>query len=471
MSIAQTRASLDTVETRLRELADIEDDAITQEDAAEFDGLMERRAALVEEVEGHDAFLARRAAARENLAERLEAGDVHVEDAPADPIADASVNLNTRSAESPWERQGIVEDGDVLSRALTAVERLGADDDVAEALTRALEHGQGQVPEVVLATTSPGYRKAFNSYLRSGQMNEGDEAVRFAEPLRRAMAAGTANAGGYLIPTDIEPSVTLSSDGTSAPVYGLGRRVQTTSTTYRVVTAPHAAWSWDGENAEVSDDTPTFANTDIALEFAQGFVPMSIASAQATDAMGIAGEVLRGGYMDLIGAATTTGTGSSQPTGIVTALTASATGSAATDTFAVGDVYTIHEAIAPRHRRNATWVGHIGAINDIRQFATDDGHALLSRLADGTPGQILGRPVVENPDMDGTITASSDNYYLIFGDFQHYVIAEAIGTLVEVIPHVFGGSGRPTGARGLYMATRFGADSVLDGAFAMLNVT
>lgn len=473
MTIAQTRASLKVVETRLRELADIADNATTPEDITEFDGLLERQASLNEEVAAHDAFLVRRSTARDALAERLAAGDVHVE-ASADPLDAATVNLNTRAAESPWERQGIADGGpeDYMARAMSAVEKIGTDDGRKEALTQILERGQGQIAEMVLATTSPAYRSAFAEYLRTGQMDQRDPAVQYAEPLRRAMAAGTDNAGGYLVPTDIEQAVTLSADGTSAPVYSLGRRVQTTGTTYRNVSSPNATWSWDGENTEVSDDTPTFANTDITLYYAQGLVPMSIASMQSIEgALSIATDVLKGGYMDLVGAATSTGTGSSQPFGIVTAATAGTLTSATTDVFAVADVYSTHEALPQRHRRNATWLANINIINDMRQFATDAGHALLARLADGTPGSLLGSRLVENPDMDGVINATAHNYVLVYGDFSHYVIAEGIGTLAEVIPHIMGTNGRPIGARGLYMATRFGADSVLDAAFEMMNIT
>ena len=458
---------------RLNELADIPDGEITEEQREEFDAAVEERDGLAGRIAEEREWVAKRDAERARAAKAAEAADVEAVDGAFRAVSE--FNINTQNHQNPWERQAVygASPEDLAARAFSAVERIDTSDAVKEALTRVLETGEGQIPDVVLATTSPEYRSEWQKYLRSGHMDDTAEAVRFADPLRRAMSAGTANAGGYLVPTDIEPSVTLSADGTDAPVYGAARKVQTTATTYRDVSSPNATWSWDGENTEVSDDTTTLVNTDIPLYVAQGFVPMSIASTQALDAMGIARQVLSGGYMDLIGAATTTGTGSSQPTGIVTALTGSSNeiSSAGSDTYAVADVYSVHKAIAKRHRNRATWMGGISTIDDTRQFATDDGHALLARLADGTPGTLLGRPLVENPDMDDTINAAADNRILVFGDFNHFVVAEAIGTLAEVIPHVMGSNGRPTGARGLFMMTRFGCDSVLDSAFAMLNVT
>lgn len=458
---------------------------MTPDDVKAGNELLDRQERIEQEIAAERSFEERRTAAHERFADAMRSTRATVE--RVDDIDDEAQerSRDVKGGRNPWDLDAItrnLHNGDELaSRALDAAEKTpGISDQRRQALTEVLERGEGEVAQMVLTTTSPAYKRAFGMYLRSGgdMASLGDserQALAFAEPLRRAMAAATNNAGGYLVPTDIEPSVTLSSDGTTNPLYSIGRRVQTTSNTYRVVTAPHAAWSWDGENTEVSDDTPTFANTDITLHYAQGFVPMSIASTQSIQgAVGIARDVLNGGWNDLVGAALTSGTGSGQPTGILTALdgTASELAPATAETFAVADVYTVHESIAARHRRNAQWMANMAIINDIRQFATDDGHALLARLGDGTPGNLLGARLNENPDMDGVIntSATEDNFVLLFGDFQHFVIAEGIGTLAEVIPHVFGSNGRPIGARGLYMATRFGSGCVLPAAFGVLNV-
>jgi HK97 family phage major capsid protein len=74
--------------------------------------------------------------------------------------------------------------------------------------------------------------------------------------------------------------------------------------------------------------------------------------------------------------------------------------------------------------------------------------------------------------MDGAIdpAATADNFVLLYGDFQHFVIADRIGTTVEFIPQLFGANRRPTGQRGVLMWFRTGSDSVADNAFRVLNV-
>lgn len=471
MNYAQLMAELAEIQSRMlgdEELAEADLDT-AQARAAEILGELER-------LDAEAAAEAERAAAQADLEARISSRVDGWSRVPAVPGVH-------RVAGQAWDMDAVrrASDDELASRAQDAVDALvDVPDSRREALSVQLSRAEGDPARLMLTTTSPAYRSAFAKLVtdRGSKLTDAErEAVDFAAPLARAMAAGTNNAGGYLVPTDIEPSVTLADDGTNNPIYDLARKVQTTSTTYRVVTATNATWSWDGENTEASDDTPTFANVDIPLYVAQGFVPVSFAAIQSVaGAVDVAGEALRAGWADLVGAALATGSGSSQPTGIITALAggSSVVSPATAETFAVADVYAVEESIGRRHRRNATWLAHNKTINDIRQFATDDGHALLARLGDGAPSQLLGRPIVDCEDMDDTSTinaaATADNYVLLFGDFRHYVIAEGWGSMVRIIPDVMGSNGRPIGAQGVYMSTRFGADSVLDAAFGVLNV-
>ena len=449
---------------------------------AKYDELSAAFDELAPKIEDHMQFQGRRKADLERM-QRLApvaSRESAVETFESDPLAGEVSRAST--FKNPWDRSEIsrsINADDLLSRALSAAEMTPGPNDVRrQALTEMIEHGDDQVSRLVLATTSPEYKSAYGKLARSGGVPTDftpaeREALAYAESVRRAMSIGTNNAGGFLVPTDIEAAVTLSAAGTNNPIYSRARRVQTTGQTYRVVTSPNAAWSWDGENTEVSDDQPTFANTDIPLYVAQGFVPYSFASANSlSNITTIVADVLMGGWNDLVGAALTTGTGSSQPTGIITALTGTAVNSAATDTFAIADVYATFEPLPARHRRNATWMSSIEALNDIRQFGTADSHALLTRLSDSEDGlRILGRPWVENEDMDPSITALANNYYLLLGDFNHFVVAEGLGTITRFIPDVVGTTGRPIGASGVFMMAHFGSDSVLDDAFRLLNVT
>ncbi|MCP5032299.1 MAG: phage major capsid protein, partial [Actinomycetia bacterium] len=396
----------------------------------------------------------------------------------------APTGVAQTSTSDPWDRdvlQRTTSPDELQARAIDAAALTTDSTDTRRgALTRMIEeHGDAGMASLVLRTTSADYKSGFGELLRNGGnlallAPEQRQALEFAEPLaqlQRAQATTSDGAGGYLIPTDIEPSVTLTSDGTDNPIWGMARRVQTAASTLRNVGMPNAAWSWDTEGAEVSDDTVTFTATDIPLYSANGFVPVTI-EAQRSIA-GIMGDVQRalaGGYQDLVGAALATGSGSAQPTGIITALIGSAAEveTAGSGVYALADVYSWINGLAARHRRNSTAMMAFPIISLTRQFDTAGGAALIARLGDGSPDRIMGLPLVENQDMDSTVSAGTE--IAVAGNFDHYVVAEGIGTLVEVIPHLMGANQRPIGARGVYAKTRIGADSVLDTAFSLLQV-
>ena len=143
------------------------------------------------------------------------------------------------------------------------------------------------------------------------------------------------------------------------------------------------------------------------------------------------------------------------------------------NSFGSEDVYLLDENLPARYRQasSAAWFAHRAIQHDIRQFESSAGDPLFPNVTGGTgsPGQLLGNPMYEMEGMDSSLGTGND-YVLVFGDFQNYVIADRSSS-VEFIPHLFStGNGRPTGQRGWFATFRVGADSVNDGAFRLLNV-
>jgi HK97 family phage major capsid protein len=102
------------------------------------------------------------------------------------------------------------------------------------------------------------------------------------------------------------------------------------------------------------------------------------------------------------------------------------------------------------------------------QMETTNGGRLFPELSDG---RLLGKPIHENSNMDSTVTTSGAvaNYILAYGDWSSFVVADRIGTQVELIPNIVGANQRQTGQRGLLLWYRTGSDSVNDNAFRLLN--
>ena len=365
------------------------------------------------------------------------------------------------------------------ARALSGIEKVkGTSDNVRQAMASIIERfddHKSTLARQFLATSSPAYMRAWSKMATNRQHALAQDEIRAIEQVR-AMSL-TDNAGGYLVPFQLDPTVIITSDGVRNDIRQAARQVVATSDVWHGVSSTAVSWSWDAEATQVSDDSTTFAGPAITNHKAQGFVPISIeALMDEQNVTSEVGRLLAAGKNDLEAAAFITGLGDgqNQPVGIVTALTgtSSVVTAAADDTFSIGDIYTLQGSLPARSRPQASWLANNLIYNLIRQFDQYGGGGFWVNLLGDRPPQLLGRTALEAEAMDGTVTTGSTtaNYVLIFGDFSNYVITDRIGMQVEFLPHLFGANQRPIGQRGWYAYYRTGADSVNDGGFRMLNV-
>lgn len=412
-------------------------------------------------------------------------GDARSGDYDSDPLKDPnSVQDHLSRFRNPWDlsdlrtyarSKGEV-NADLRSRALDAVSKMPFASDkvrnVAAHILERFEDGDSRISRLCLATSSPEYVRAWSKVASGrGHMISPEEQ----RALERAMSL-TDSAGGYLVPFQLDPTVIITANGSRNQIRLVARQVVATGDTWNGISSGAVSWSWDAEATEVSDDATTFGQPTIPIYKAAGFVPISIEALE--DEANVTTEVARllaFGRDVLEASAFISGTGTGQPTGIITALVAASPSiivtSATTDTFAIADIYALDNALPARYRADASWLANRAVYNRVRAFDTQGGAGMWERVGADTPAQLLGRPIYEAEDMDGILSAAAENYFMVYGDFSNYVIADRIGMSVEFIPHLVGANRRPTGQRGWYAYYRVGADSVNDGAFRMLNVT
>lgn len=326
----------------------------------------------------------------------------------------------------------------------------------------------------VLAFSSPAYQRAFGKASLGREWDfTAEEAAAWQAGQSQARAMGlTDNAGGYIIPTHLDPSVILTQSTTLNPFRQISRVVSITGDNWNGVTSAGITLAWGTEFAVAGDVTPTFAKPGITPVKASGVVPISIEGYE--DIAGAGAEVAREFMQakdNLEGAAFATGTGSNQPTGIVTALaegtrqTTMATNSA----FVVADLFKAQQHLTEPWRSRASWVMNNGYEQRVRQFGGTDYFSRTVTLDDVASNSLLGRPVYQAGGMTEALNTTT-NHAIVLGDFgDNYVIVDRIGSVVEFIPHLFDPtSGRPNGSRGWYVHFRVGADSVNDSAFTLL---
>lgn len=137
-----------------------------------------------------------------------------------------------------------------------------------------------------------------------------------------------------------------------------------------------------------------------------------------------------------IGGALTTGDGTDDPNGIVTAATVGGTG-VGTGTsygtyFGPTDLVKLFYKPAAPYRAVGSWMANATTLAEIRNArATTGEHLWQPSLVAGAPETLLGRPIYENPGMANGSAARS----VIFGDLSRYVVARVVPIRVESSIH------------------------------------
>ena len=458
-----------------RSEADLDVSEQDEEKFAEREGVLEQ---LAEERVKIDAQLKRL-----DRLDKLAADKKHL-------VEGVDLRVSQNSKKDPFDLNDLrwnTPASELRGRAKTAVEEVESymSDDQKEAVSQKLskvDDPRGIIPNLVIRTGSDDYRKAFQKAMAGRQdlwTHDERTAVASLEEYRTAMSL-TGSAGGFAVPFTLDPTLILTNAGTNNPIRQVARSVSITTDAWNGLSSAGATAEWLDENAEAADASPTFAQPNIPVYKGSAFVQGSIEISQDYQAIeSDIGMVIADAKDRLEGTAFISGAGTTEPTGIITALDGGASevaDSGSEGTMQVSDVYRVQEALPPRYRTGAVWLAELSTINTIRQFATANNyHGFLTDLAGDTPPVMLGRRLYESSDMDAFADidtgATEDNHVLLYGNFDNYVIVDRIGLSLEFIPHLFAtGSNRPSGTRGWFAHWRVGADSIVDDAFRVLNI-
>lgn len=137
----------------------------------------------------------------------------------------------------------------------------------------------------------------------------------------------------------------------------------------------------------------------------------------------LAGSLLGERLGRAIGVATTTGTGSSQPNGIVTGSAAGVT--AASATAITGDeIIGLVHSVDPAYRgMSSGFMMNDGILLYLRKLKDGNGQYLWQPgMSAGVPDRLYGYPVTINQHMQSTVATSTKT--VLFGDFEKFVIRE-----------------------------------------------
>ena len=187
------------------------------------------------------------------------------------------------------------------------------------------------------------------------------------------------------------------------------------------------------ENTQDAEQDITFGNVTLdAYKYTSKIVRVSVELMQ--DAAFNLGTVLGAALGERLGRIqnthATTGTGSGQPNGVVTAATLGTTAASAT-AITIDELLDLEASVDPAYRPNATWMFNDATRNHIRKLK--DGNSAYHwqpSVQAGTPDMLLNKPFIVNQDIADIATTEKT---VLFGDFSKYQIREVLGvTLVQL---------------------------------------
>jgi HK97 family phage major capsid protein len=296
----------------------------------------------------------------------------------------------------------------------------------------------------------PSYREAFRDWIGAG----GDLGRMSAESRgvleggfqmeERAQTAGTTTAGGFTVPTELQ-AILIRSMKAWGPMYdedictvietasGNPLPMPTIDDTAKVAAA-------QTEGATLTDDgseDAVFGQKQLD-SFSASTEWLRVSYELANDSIfnmeNLLGTLLGERLGRRANAWLTTGTGSGQPNGIVTAATLGKTAASAT-AFTADEVMDLLHSVDPAYRGSpkARFMFHDNILLAARKLKDGQGNYLwqMGDVRAAEPPRLLGYPYSINQDMAGTQATTAR--IIAFGDFSKYFVRKVGGPLIGAI--------------------------------------
>jgi len=306
---------------------------------------------------------------------------------------------------------------DVIERTAEMKKELAANAEVRESAPKATRKG------------------AFEKYLRNGMgsLNANERSIMGELRGTSTQIAGTDSLGGFLVPQDFSNELDMATLFTGE-VERLAKKLNTAGGAlldYPTINDTATDAGLISEAASVTVQDMTFANAQLsAYNYAsQVRVSMQLLQDNAFDLNSFLAEAMGERIARATNAAFTTGTGSSQPQGIVAGSSLGNTAASAT-AIAADDILDLIHSIDPSYRNKASFglMAHDNVIAAIRALglgSANDFPIFIPSMEAGQPDKLFGYNIYYNNDMQSSIATGTKT--LIAADFSKYVVRSAGG--------------------------------------------
>jgi HK97 family phage major capsid protein len=379
-------------------------------------------------------------------------------------------------------KRHLVTGSEMVSRAQTAIEYCNRasrlPERFAEEATRKVTENP-QIARHVLIYGGDEYYDAFREYLNDPT---GEGLQRAAGALSMVPAQG-----GYMIPFTLDPTIVLTTDGTTNPYRRLASVKQTTTNAWQGVNSAGVQAAYLDEAASAS--TAAYSGVgqiQIGVKKAAAWIYGSLEANEDTSFADQLPRLLQDGKDILEEQNFAAGTGGTAlnagaPSGIAFSLGTAQRVVLGTPggAWVAQDVYNLEAALGPRFRLNPSvgFVSNITNINKVRGLSPSGaGSSFWATLGDGTPSRLLNHVIEESPSITstgttGTAATGTGSAALVFGAWENFLVVDRIGVSMLFEPLIKDPtSGAPKGQQGWFYYWRSGSGIATANAFRYLTI-
>lgn len=252
----------------------------------------------------------------------------------------------------------------------------------------------------------------------------------------RDLVKGTSTAGGATVPTTFYGQLMAHLIEVSG-VMQAGPTVLNTASGETIeipVTTAHSTATLTAEAAAISESDPAFAKRTLGA-YKYGVllqVSNELLTDTAVDLEGYLSMQAGRALGNAFGVHAITGSGTNQPTGIITSASTGVTGgTGVAGAFTADDLIDLYySVIAPyRNSPSAAWLMRDATLAAARKLKDSQGQYLWQpSIQVGAPDTLLGKPVHTDPNVAAVATGAKA---VAFGDFSQYFVRMAGGVRFE----------------------------------------
>lgn len=275
----------------------------------------------------------------------------------------------------------------------------------------------------------------YAKYLRLGVENMEPED---RQAIVNTMSVGTGSQGGYTVQTDVVTSLldAMKAFGAMRSVATVLSTAQGNPMSFPTSDGTTETGEWIAENVTATAADPTFGTIALPVYKASSKVvaiPFELLQDSSIDVEAFVRNRLATRLGRITNTGYTVGTGSGQPTGLITAATTGYTCPNATSQVTAvtyDSLVELQHAIDPAYRAlgNCGWMFNDSTLKKIRQMKDSQNRPIFVPgyevgVPGGVPDTLLGSPITINQDM-AAMAASAKS--IAFGDFSFYNIRDVM---------------------------------------------